>query len=71
MFLQAFYLIVNDAYKLKSYNNTVPSPPDNPQLLKNIALFSQLLMFRDIEIIFWASLNTAADIERHLEDNLQ
>jgi hypothetical protein len=32
-------------------------------LIKNIALFSQLLMMREVEIVFWAALNSPTDIE--------
>ena len=31
-------------------------------LIKNIALFSQLLMMREVEIVYWAALNTPEDI---------
>jgi hypothetical protein len=38
-------------------------PLANLQLIKNIALFSHLLMMREIEIVYWAALNTEEDIQ--------
>ena len=40
-------------------------------LIKNIALFSQLLMMREVEIVYWAALNTPADIKEVIKENSQ
>ena len=37
--------------------------------MRNIALFANLHMFREVEIIFWASLNTADDISSIVDKN--
>lgn len=38
-------------------------------LIRNIALFSQLLMMREFEIVFWASLNSEEDINTLIKKN--
>jgi len=38
-------------------------------LIRNIALFSQLLMMREFEIVFWASLNSKEDIQVLINKN--
>lgn len=38
-------------------------------LIRNIALFSQLLMMREFEIVFWAALNTEEDIQGIIRKN--
>jgi len=40
-------------------------------LIKNIALFSQLLMMREVEIVYWAALNTPEDIQEVIKENSQ
>jgi hypothetical protein len=40
-------------------------------LIKNIALFSQLLMMREVEIVYWAALNTPDDIKEVIKENSQ
>jgi hypothetical protein len=40
-------------------------------LIKNIALFSQLLMMREVEIVYWAALNTTEDIQEVIKENSQ
>ena len=32
-------------------------------LIRDIALLSQLLMMRELEVVFWAALNTVEEIE--------
>jgi len=38
-------------------------------LIKNIALFSQLLMMREFEVVYWAALNQKSDIEDIINEN--
>ena len=38
-------------------------------LIRNIALFSQLLMMREFEIVFWASLNSEEEINKLIKKN--
>lgn len=44
---------------------------ENMGLIKNIALFSQLLMMREVEIVYWAALNTPEDIQEVIKENSQ
>ena len=37
-------------------------------MLPDITLFSQLLMLREYEVLFWASLNTADDLAELLTE---
>lgn len=44
-------------------------PLKEVNLIRNIALFSQLLMMREFEIVFWAALNTEDDINTLIKKN--
>lgn len=44
-------------------------PLQKVALIRNIALFSQLLMMREFEIVFWASLNSKEDIQLLINKN--
>ena len=44
---------------------------ENMGLIKNIDLFSQLLMMREVEIVYWAALNTPEDIQEVIKENSQ
>lgn len=44
-------------------------PLNEVSLIKNIALFSQLLMMREFEVIYWAALNQKSDIEDIINEN--
>lgn len=43
--------------------------PAQTSLIMNIALCSQLLLMREFEVIFWAALNRAEDIEAIVKEN--
>lgn len=44
-------------------------PLKEVSLIKNIALFSQLLMMREFEVVYWAALNLKSDIEDIVSEN--
>jgi len=44
-------------------------PLKEVSLIKNIALFSQLLMMREFEVVYWAALNQKSDIEDIIAEN--
>ena len=48
--------------------HTEYKPLGKLSLIKNIALFSQLLMMREVEIVFWAALNTSEDIQQLIKE---
>lgn len=44
-------------------------PLRNVPVLKNLSLFSQLLMMREFEVVFWATLNSKQEIDKIIAEN--
>ena len=49
--------------------DSIYEPLKEVSLLKKIALFSQLLIMREFEVIYWAALNQKSDIEDIIKEN--
>ena len=59
---------------LKAFNHMLTEyfpPLKSKGLFQNICLFSQLLMLREYEILFWVALNTKKDIDQEIKEHRQ